>query len=149
MTGSEIREILDVITKAHPAEEQPASEKQTNWIAALAESAQLSESDACALVEVSSFSELTGGRNGSASKLIEQLRPVAQAAPNPACEKQLNLIQKLGAKAELSETEACALVDVKSFSELAGGRDGSASKLITILIKRTGGSGKKGKTKKS
>ena len=149
MTGSEIREILDVITKAHPAEEQPASEKQTNWIAALAESAQLSESDACALVEVSSFSELTGGRNGSASKLIEQLRPLAQEAPKPASEKQLNLVKKLVAKAEISETEACALVDVKSFSELTGGRDGSASKLITILIKRTGGSGKKGKTKKS
>ena len=149
MTGSEIREILDVITKAHPAEEQPASEKQTNWIAALAESAQLSESDACALVEVSSFSELTGGRNGSASKLIEQLRPLAQEAPKPASEKQLNLVKKLVTKAEISEKEACALVDVKSFSELTGGRDGSASKLITILIKRTGGSGKKGKTKKS
>ena len=81
--------------------------------------------------------------------MIEQLRPLAQEAPKPASEKQLNLVNKLVTRAEISETEACALVDVKSFSELTGGRDGSASKLITILIKRTGGSGKKGKTKKS
>ncbi len=149
MTGSEIREILDVISKAHPAEEQPASEKQINWIAAMAESAQLSESEACALVGASSFGDLTGGRNGSASKLIEQLQQLSKDTPREASEKQLNWIKTLTTRAGLTESEACALVEVKEFTDLQGGSGGSASKLISILRKRSGGSGKKRKSKES
>ena len=60
-------------------------------------------------------------------------------------------------RAELSEADACALVDAKAYTELQGGAGGTASKLITILKKRTGGkkggakkgSKKKGKSKKS
>ena len=148
MTGGEIREILDVITKAHPADKQPASEKQTNWIVALAESASLSEEEACSKVGLKAFSELTGGRNGSASKLIEQLLKVAQSTPREASEKQLNWIAKLVERAELNESDACALVEAKSYSDLQGGVGGTASKLITILKKRTGGSRKKSKSKK-
>ena len=74
MTGTEMRELIEQINKAHPAESQPASRKQINWIAALAEGANLTESEACAKVEAGSFAELTGGRKGTASKLIETLR---------------------------------------------------------------------------
>ena len=144
MTGSEIREILDVITKAHPAEEQPASEKQTNWIAAMAESAELSESDASALVGVGNFSELTGGRKGSASKLIGELQKLVKDIPREASEKQLNWIKTLASRAELTEPEACALVEAKVYADLQGGPGGTASKLITILKKRSSGSKKKG-----
>jgi len=149
MTGTEIREILDVITKAHPAEEQPASEKQISWIGALAESAQLSESDASALVDVGNFSELTGGRNGTASKLIGELQKLSKDVPREASEKQLNWIKTLASRAELTESEACALVEATGFADLQGGSGGSASKLITILKKRSSGSKKKGKSKKS
>ncbi|MEE2747338.1 MAG: type IA DNA topoisomerase [Candidatus Thermoplasmatota archaeon] len=149
MTGSEIREILDVITKAHPAESQPASEKQTNWIVSMANGAQLSEADACALVGVQNYGELTGGRNGSASKLIGELQKISSDIPREASEKQLKWIMTLCEKAELTESDACKLVKVNSFSELQGGRGGSASELITILKKRTGGTRKKGKSKKS
>jgi len=148
MTGAEIREVLDVITKAYPADKQPASEKQTNWIVALAESAELTEEEACAKVGLKNFSELTGGRNGSASKLIEQLLKVAKSTPREASEKQINWIVKLVEKAELNESDACALVEAKSYSDLQGGVGGTASKLITLLKKRTGGSKKKGKSKK-
>ena len=149
MTGSEIRDILDVITKAHPAETQPASEKQTSWIASMAESVELTESDACALVEKSNFSELTGGRKGSASKLIEKLQELTRHIPRDASEKQVNWIKKLCTRAELSESEACALVEATQYSDLQGGAGGTASKLITILKKRTGTSKKKGKPKKA
>ena len=148
MTGTEIREILDVITKAHPAETLPASEKQTSWIVALAQSVELPEADACALVEVNSFRDLTGGRKGTASKLIEQLQVLAKDIPREPSEKQLNWIKTLMARAELNESEACALVDAAGFTDLQGGQGGTASKLITVLKKRTGGSAKKRKSKK-
>ena len=149
MTGGEIREILDVITKAHPAETQPASEKQTNWIVSLAKSAELSETDACALVEVANFGELTGGRNGSASKLIGELQKRTADIPREASEKQLKWIKTLCERAKLSESDACALVEAAKFADLQGGVGGSASQLITILKKRTGSTKKKGKSKKS
>ena len=50
LSGSEMRDILDRITKDRPPESQPASEKQVSWIASLAEGIGLSEADACAHV---------------------------------------------------------------------------------------------------
>ena len=49
-------------------------------------------------------------------------------------------------KVELSEAEACQLVEAEGYAQLQGGAGGSASKLITILQKRTRG---KKKTKSS
>ena len=149
MTGGEMRDVIDVIMKAHPIETQPASEKQVNWIVSLAESAQLSEADACALVEVGTFDELTGGRKGSASQLIEILLTKAKDAPRKPSEKQLNLLKKLATKAELTESSACEMVEESSYDDLTGGQGGTASKLITILLKYTGDSGKKRKSRKS
>ena len=120
-----------------------------NWIASLAESAQLSEADACALVETKGFDELTGGRKGSASQLIEILLTKAKDAPRKPSEKQLNLLKKLATKAELTESSACEMVEESSYDDLTGGQGGTASKLITILLKYTGDSGKKGKSRKS
>ena len=130
---------IDLINKAHPAESQPASEKQLSWIAALTEGAKLTESEACAKVDAADFSELTGGRKGTASKLIEALREIAVMAPREASEKQLKYILSMAEKAELSESDACKLVELENYSELQGGSGGSASNLITILKKRTRG----------
>ena len=148
MTGSEIRVVIDTISKAHPADSQPASEKQLNWISSLAEGANLTEAEACKKVDVASFADLTGGRKGTASKLIETLIPLAKLAPKEASEKQLKWIKTLVERAELNETDACALVEVKSYADLQGGVGGSASSLITILKKRTGGKKGKAKSKK-
>ena len=49
-------------------------------------------------------------------------------------------------KAGLSEAEACQLVEAEGYAQLQGGAGGTASKLITILRKRTRG---KKKTKSS
>ena len=149
ITGSEMRDVIDVIMQAHPIESQPASDKQINWIASLAESAQLSEADACALVDLNAFDDLTGGRKGSASQLIEILLTKAKDAPRKPSEKQLNLLKRLATKAELTESSACEMVDATSYDDLTGGAGGTASTLITILLKYTGGSGKKGKSEKS
>ena len=141
--------MIDVIIKAHPIESQPASEKQVNWIVSLAQSAQLTEVEASNLVKVNAFDELTGGRKGSASQLIEILLTKSKDAPREASQKQLDWIKKLVTKAELNEADACALVEASTYGDLQGGVGGTASKLITILSKRTGGSGRKRKSKKS
>ena len=143
MTGTEMRELIEEINKAHPAESQPASDKQLSWIAALAEGANFTEAEACAKVDAESFADLTGGRKGTASKLIETLRPLANLAPREASEKQLKYIKSMAEKAELSESDACQLVEAEGYSQLQGGAGGSASKLITILRKRTRGMKKK------
>ena len=146
MTGTEMRELIEQINLAHPADTQPASEKQLSWIASLTEGANLTEAEACAKVDAGSFADLTGGRNGTASKLIEALRSIASSTPREASEKQLKWIKSMVEKAELSEAEACQLVEAEGYAQLQGGAGGTASKLITILRKRTRG---KKKTKSS
>ncbi|MCS5536364.1 MAG: hypothetical protein NZ802_10960, partial [Candidatus Poseidoniales archaeon] len=111
--------------------------------------AELSEGDASTLVGVKAFDELTGSRKGSASKLIEILLTKSKDAPREASQKQLDWIKKLVTKAELNEADACALVDASVYGDLHGGVGGTASKLITLLSKRTGGTGRKRKRKKS
>ena len=146
MTGTEMRELIEQINLAHPADTQPASEKQLSWIASLTEGANLTEAEACAKVDAGSFADLTGGRNGTASKLIEALRSIESSTPREASEKQLKWIKSMVEKAELSEAEACQLVEAEGYAQLQGGAGGTASKLITILRKRTRG---KKKTKSS
>ncbi|MED5485963.1 MAG: hypothetical protein VYE59_05035, partial [Candidatus Thermoplasmatota archaeon] len=102
------------------------------------------KSEAFSAVGVSSIDELTGGRKGTASNLIAYLLENTESAPSPASPKQLKFIANLAEKAELDEAAACALVNLKNYSELMGGRNGSASTLINELKKR----GKKGSKRK-
>ena len=73
--------------------------------------------------------------------MIEHLLQNTESEPSPASPKQLKFIANLAEKAGLDESSACALVELKSYSELKGGRNGSASTLINELKK----AGKKGK----
>jgi DNA topoisomerase-1 len=61
--------------KALQAELRAPSPKQLKWIVALAKTAGKDEAGACALVGLESYSELTGGKEGTASALIEKLKP--------------------------------------------------------------------------
>ncbi len=56
------------------AERRVASAKQLRWIADLAKKTGLDEAGACALVELRSYAELSGGKDGTASALIDVLR---------------------------------------------------------------------------
>lgn len=62
------------------AERQVPSAKQLRWIADLAKKAGLEEGAACALVELSSYDELNGGKGGTASALIDVLLAQKKAA---------------------------------------------------------------------
>jgi hypothetical protein len=139
MTGDEMRLVLDALTKARPKDTLPASEKQVSWIASLADDCKFSEEEACAKVELKAFSELTGGRTGSASKLIGILKELTKDIPRPPSEKQLKYIQSLSKTAEMSIEDVCKLVSVDSLDKLSGSQGGTASQLITILQKKTGG----------
>ena len=114
----------------------PASAKQISYLQSLAESLEMDETTACDLVEVESFTELSGGKSGTASLLISKLKERTDSAPRKPSPKQINFIKNLAKKAELEETAACELVGAASFSELSGGRQGTASKLIETLRKR-------------
>ena len=97
---------------------------------------EIDETAACNLVEAENFPDLTGGKSGTASLLISKLKERTDSAPRKPSPKQINFIKNLAKKAELEETAACELVGAASFSELSGGRQGTASKLIETLRKR-------------
>ena len=72
-----LRDKTDLVPK-------PPSPKQINFIKNLAKKADIEEVGACNLVNVANYGELSGGRQGTASKLIEILR---KKAPNKASKK--------------------------------------------------------------
>jgi hypothetical protein len=67
-----------------------------------------------------------------ASALIEHLSTLQSEGLTPSA-KQLHLIGKLAENAGLDEAGVSALVGLKSYAELTGGRDGSASAAIDAL----------------
>jgi DNA-binding MarR family transcriptional regulator len=131
LSGGEISELIDRLQEENPGSGPPASEKQLAFIETLAEEQGLDESEAAGLVDATDFSELTGGRDGTASALIEELRE-----RRPASEKQLEFIEDLAEEAGLDESEACALVGAERYAELTGGQEGTASRLIETLKER-------------
>ena len=137
MNGERIGKVIDQLKKATEDIALPASAKQISYIQSLAESLEMDESSAGELVGVSSFSELMGGKSGTASDLIGQLKNKVDSVPKPPSPKQLNFIKNLVTKANLEEEAACKLVGVNTYSELSGGRQGTASKLIESLRKKS------------
>jgi len=136
MSGERIGEVIDSLKNATEDIPLPASAKQLSYAQSLAESLELDEKSACNLVGVSKFEELSGGKVGTASQLIGLLRDKTDSVPKPASPKQINFIKNLAKKADLEETGACNLVNVTNYSELSGGRQGTASKLIETLRKK-------------
>ena len=128
--------IVDALKEATEGISLPASTKQLSFVESLANTLEIDETMACSLVEVESFGDLTGGKSGTASLLISKLKEKTNLVPRKPSPKQINFIKNLVKKAELKEEAACQLVDVESYSDLSGGRQGTASKLIETLRKR-------------
>lgn len=137
MDGEKIGEVIDALRKATEGVALPASAKQLSFIESLASTLEIDETAACNLVEIESFADLTGGKSGTASLLIGKLKERTDSAPRKPSPKQINFIKNLAKKAELEEENACELVGAASYSELSGGRQGTASKLIETLRKRS------------
>ena len=133
LTGEEAKAAIESLTEmdAHPA----ASQKQLKFIANLADRADLGEVDACALVGLEVWTDLTGGRNGTASRLIEELRQRDVSAESPATTKQREYAMALMKKAELAEHDVCAEAGAESFEKMTKSQ---ASVIIEGLRKRLG-----------
>lgn len=141
ISGEQMKEVLDKLTSET---ELPASPAQLKFIRTLLENFDGSESEAFSVVNINNLDELSGGRKGTASKLIEFLLEKNNSS-SPASPKQLKFIANLAEKANLNESQVCQMVSLNNYSELVGGRNGSASKLINELKKITT---KKNKEKK-
>lgn len=80
LTTSEEASELITLLRAKVDDELPASPKQLGLIRSLIKKLGLEEPEAAALVEASELDELTGGRGGTASALIDALRARERAA---------------------------------------------------------------------
>ena len=142
LSGAEISSLIgQELEKGSP----PATEKQTKYVLGLCEQVEVDLKDALAKVKLDDIDDLT---METASELITQLRAIQDELPRPMSVKQLKLIEREVGKAELTEPEACALVDANAYDELGGGREGSASQLISILLKRNNPGGRKGRRRR-
>jgi len=70
--------------KVAQSESRAPTPKQLRWIADLAKKADLDEAGACALVQQTSYEDLTGSREGTASALIDALLERTKAAAKGA-----------------------------------------------------------------
>ncbi len=129
-------DLIDSLMKETEGLSLPPTAKQVSYIKSLAENLEMTESKACELVSIASFDELSGGKSGTASNLIGKLKDLSDSKPRPPSVKQINFVKNLANKADLDEESACKLVETSAFSELSGGRGGTASKLIAILQKK-------------
>ena len=130
LSGDEIRGIIDSLSDQRHGV-LPASEKQVALIIRLADKLAI-ELDAFlneqGIIELDS---LTGGRDGTASDVIEKL--IGLDNSSPATEKQISTIRSMSENLALPVEEAVELVRSESIDTLA---KMDASSLIDILKKR-------------
>ncbi len=106
------------------------SEKQLSYLKRMLESADLTLAQA---VESANLLLVGAAPNrDEASALIDHLSTLQSEGLAPSA-KQLHLITKLAEKAGLDEAGVSALVGLTSYSELTGGRGGTASAAIDAL----------------
>ncbi|HKK93805.1 MAG TPA: hypothetical protein VJ925_10240, partial [Longimicrobiales bacterium] len=95
---------------------------------------RLSEAEVAEIVGEGGPSELRTAER--ASEIIEQLKTRLDEE-RPPSEKQLRWIEDLLEETETTRDEAAEMVDLDSFDDLTGGKDGTASALIDALLEIT------------
>ncbi len=108
----------------------PPSSQQLTYIGSMADKLNLEEPAVAALVGRKSLRELES--SAAASELVTLLKAKLDEE-RPPSPKQLGLIRSLASKASLQEADAAAMVGASDFTQLTGGRSGSASALIDAL----------------
>ncbi len=136
LTGDEMRETLDLIIKE--GGDFPASEKQMNLIIKLSDQLGYKLEDICKIVSIDDINDLTGGKDGTASKVIDQLINESQLLP--ATESQVKLINKIATREELPLSDILSIADIVSIEELT---KKDASKIIDTVMKKNKKSRKK------
>jgi DNA topoisomerase-1 len=109
------------------------SKKQERFLDRLLEVTGLTLPEAVESAEILLAGEVLS--RDEASALIDHLT-ILQAEGRVPSARQLRWIADLAKKTGLDEAGACALVGLRSYAELSGGKDGTASALIDVLRAR-------------
>ncbi len=120
----------------------PASEKQISYLISLIDKSGMSISDALLMVDAKEIEDLTGGRDGSASKLIGMMRDANSAMP--ATEPQLELVRNMSEQLGIPMADILAMENLATEDEIT---KSDASNLISKLKNLKRKQGKKGSKK--
>jgi len=143
LTGPEMSEIIKQLLELGSP---PATEKQSNFVLSLVDEIEgLDIEGALSLVDLDDIDGLT---MENASNLIGILIEKRNEVPRKPSEPQLKLLNQKIEQLKISELEACKIVGANSFDELQGGPKGTASELIGLLIKKSGGNTRRRKRRK-
>ena len=133
LTGDDARRIIEQLYDSEGDNGHlPPSEKQTALIVKLSDQAGLELDATLKKAGVADLSELTGGREGTASELISQMIEISKNLPATA--PQVDLVNKLSEQYEVPLSEMLAIAGLKDISEMS---KTDASIIINEMKKRS------------
>ena len=136
LTGEEMRLTLDKIIQE--GGDFPASDKQMKLIIKLADQLGHNLEEICKMSETDDINKLTGGKDGTASSLIDIL--IKQSQLLPASEPQVKLVNKLAVREEVPLTDILSIANIVTIDEMT---KQDASKIIDAIMKKNKSSKKK------
>jgi hypothetical protein len=131
LTGEDARRIIEELNNSDD-EDVPPSEKQMALIIRLADKNSVDLDPILAELGHDDLDALTGGRDGTASKLINNLINIDK--DSPATEKQVAAIKSMSENLAISIEDAMAIAEVTTIEEItkneASGLIGTLKKMI-------------------
>ena len=94
--------------------------------------------DVCKIADVDDINSLTGGKDGTASRIIDKL--ISESQLLPATESQVKLINKIATREEVPVSDILSIANIVSIEELT---KKDASKIIDTVMKKNKKSRKK------
>ena len=134
----EIKDLLDKMKEEGRELVYPPSKKQLGAITKMADDLGMTLDEVIKLVNLDSFDDLKGGKNGTASKLIGIL--IEMCKKLPATEKQVKLVLKESEKQGIPLSDILSIADIVTIDEMT--KD-DANKIITAILKNNKKSRKK------
>ena len=133
LTGDDARRIIEQLYDPQGDNGHlPPSEKQTELIVKLSDQIGLGLDATLKNAGVADLSELTGGRDGTASELITQMIELSRNLP--ATPAQIDLVNKLSEQHEVPLNEMLAIAGLIEISEMS---KADASSIINEMKKRS------------
>ena len=131
LTGEDARRIIEELNNSSDGN-VPPSDKQVALIIRLSDKNKVDLSQMLSDLGHNDIDDLTGGRDGTASKLINDLISIDKNSP--ATEKQVSTIQSMAENLDMSIEDAMALADTTTIEEItkndASGLIGTMKKMI-------------------
>ena len=133
LTGDDARRIIEQLYDPEGDNGHlPPSEKQTELIVKLSDQIGLGLDATLEKAGVADLSELTGGRDGTASELISQM--IEMSRNLPATPAQVDLVNKLSEQHEVPLNEILAIAGLREISEMS---KADASSIINEMKKHS------------